>query len=204
LSRKFFISGNGTDVGKTVVSACLVHALEADYWKPIQAGDLEFGDAKRVKNLVGRNCGKIHSSTYGLTQPMSPHAAAKIDAVEIQLGRFKIPKTENDLIIEGAGGLLVPLNEQQTIMDLMCQLNFPLILVLGTYLGSINHSLLSILAAKQRKVEIAGVIFFGDRNEESERIILKMSGLKRLGGVYPSETITSDNIHIYSQQFKQL
>jgi dethiobiotin synthetase len=204
LSRKFFISGNGTDVGKTVVSACLVHALEADYWKPIQAGDLEFGDANRVENLVGTNCGKIHSSTYGLTQPMSPHAAAKIDAVEIQLDRFKIPKTENDLIIEGAGGLLVPLNEHQTIMDLVSQLNVPLILVLGTYLGSINHSLLSISTAKQSNIEIAGVIFFGVRNEESERIILKMSGVKRLGGVYPGEKIIIENIHIYSQQFKKL
>ena len=89
-------------------------------------------------------------------------------------------------------------------MDLVSQLNVPLILVLGTYLGSINHSLLSILAAKQSNIEIAGVIFFGVRNEESERIILKMSGVKRLGGVYPGEKIIIENIHIYSQQFKKL
>jgi dethiobiotin synthetase len=204
LSRKFFISGNGTDVGKTVVSACLVHGLKADYWKPIQAGDLEFGDAERVRNLAGLNCLQIHATTYGLTRPMSPHAAAAIDGVEIQLDQFEMPKTENVLIIEGAGGLLVPMNEHQTIVNLVHHLNVPLILVCGTYLGSINHSLLSISEAKNKRIEIAGLVFFGEQNEESERIILKMSGVKKLGGVYPQGKINSENIHLYSQQFQSL
>ncbi|MFT4680633.1 MAG: dethiobiotin synthetase [Granulosicoccus sp.] len=204
MSRNFFISGNGTDVGKTVVSACLVHALKADYWKPIQAGDLEFGDAERVKSLAASNCREFHSTTYGLTKPMSPHAAAEIDGVEIQLDQIQIPETDNDLIIEGAGGLLVPLNEQQTIISLVGHLNVPLILVCGTYLGSINHSLLSISEAERNGIEIAGLVFFGEQNEESERIILKMSGAKKLGGVYPQGKITSENIHLHSQQFHSL
>lgn len=187
-----------------MVSACLIHALNADYWKPVQAGDLDFGDADRVQNLAGSNCGITHETIYGLTQPMSPHAAAAIDEVEIQLDKFNIPDTTNDLIIEGAGGLLVPLNEEKTIIDLVVGLEVPLILVCGTYLGSINHSLLSISEAERHGVEIAGLVFFGEQNEESERIILKMSGAKKLGGVYPKGKITSDNIHQYSQQFQSL
>lgn len=204
MTRKFFISGNGTDVGKTVVSACLVHALKADYWKPIQAGDLEFGDADRVKTLAGSNCGIVHETIYGLTQPMSPHAAAEIDGVEIRFDQIRIPEMNNALIIEGAGGLMVPLNEKQTIINLLSHLNVPLILVCGTYLGSINHSLLSISEARRNGIEIAGLVFFGEKNEESERIILKMSGAKKLGGVYPQGKITSENIHLHCQQFQSL
>ena len=182
----------------------MVHALKADYWKPIQAGGLEFGDAERVKSLAGLNCQKVHSTIYGLTQPMSPHAAAKVDGVEIQLDQIQFPKTDNKLIIEGAGGLLVPLNERQTIINLVTHLNIPLILVCGVYLGSINHSLLTISEAERKGIEIAGLVFFGEQNEESERIILKMSGMKKLGGVYPQGKITSENIHLHSQQFQSL
>lgn len=187
-----------------MVSACLVHALKADYWKPVQAGDLDFGDADRVQNLAGSNCGMTHETIYGLTQPMSPHAAAAIDDVEIRLDKIKIPATDNKLIVEGAGGLLVPLNEKETIIDLVKGLEVPLILVCGTYLGSINHSLLSISEAERKGIEIAGLVFFGDQNEESERIILKMSGAKKLGGVYPQGMISSENISQYSKQFQSL
>ena len=204
MSKKYFISGNGTDVGKTVISACLVHALKADYWKPVQAGDMDSSDSHSIESLAEENFGTIHSTIYSLSQPMSPHAAAKIDGVSIHLDQFDIPKTENHLIIEGAGGLMVPLNENETIMDLIKHLNIPLILVCGTYLGSINHSLLSIFEAKRSGAELSGVIFFGNRNDESERIILKMSEVQKLGGVYPIEPISKDNIGYYSQQFKNL
>ena len=204
MSQSIFISGNGTDVGKTVVSACLVHALKADYWKPVQAGDVDFGDSDRIQKMAGESVGDIHPSTYKLTEPMSPHAAAAIDGVDISLTDFRVPQTENNLIIEGAGGLLVPINENETIVDLISHLGAQLVLVCANYLGSINHSLLSIQTAKKVGIPIKGLIFFGERNDESERIIQKMGGVKRLGGVYPTEKVTSSNIHNYSGQFKGL
>ena len=204
MSKVVFISGNGTDVGKTVVTSCLVHALNADYWKPIQAGDVVFGDSERIQQLAEDRVGKVFPPKFKLTEPMSPHAAAAIDGVSIRLSDFQIPETQNTLIIEGAGGLLVPVNEDETILDLIKYLQVPLILVCANYLGSINHSLLSIGAARQVGIEIVGVIFFGERNDESERIIQKIGDVKRLGGVYPNATITAENIHEYSEQFNSL
>ena len=204
MNNVLFISGNGTDVGKTVVTSCLIHALKADCWKPIQAGDVDFGDTERIQQLAGTDNGKVFPPKFKLSEPMSPHAAAAIDGVSISLFNFQIPDTQNTLIIEGAGGLLVPINEEETILDLINHLEVPLILVCANYLGSINHSLLSIQAARQAGIEIEGVIFFGERNDESERIIQKMGKVKRLGAVYPDGTITAKNIHEYSNQFKNL
>jgi dethiobiotin synthetase len=204
MSRKIFISGNGTDVGKTIVSACLVHALQADYWKPIQAGSLDFSDADFVADLAGESIGEIHSSRFNLTKPMSPHAAADIDKVQINLVDFEIPQTENALIVEGAGGLLVPINKRDTILDIAAHLNLPMVLVCGNYLGSINHSLLSIQAAQSAGIDVLGLIFFGVEVETTEEIILSKTGLKKLGGVYPKGLIDNENIHEYSNQFKNL
>ncbi len=113
--RKIFVTGIGTDVGKTVVSAILTEALEADYWKPVQAGDLDNSDSIKIGNLISNNQTVIHSEGIKLTSPMSPHAAAEIDSIEIKLSDFKFPKTENNLIVEGAGGLMVPLNDKDLI-----------------------------------------------------------------------------------------
>lgn len=175
--KKYFISGIGTDVGKTIVSAILTEALQADYWKPVQAGDLDFGDSDRVKSLVSNTKSVFHPGRFGLNTPASPHYAAELDGVEIALSDFSIPHTDNTLIIEGAGGLLVPLNSKDTVADLIKYFKIPVILVSRNYLGSINHTMLSIELLKNKGIEIAGIIFNGDATPATENWILNNSAL---------------------------
>ena len=202
--KKYFVTGIGTDVGKTVIAAILTEALEADYWKPVQAGDLNNSDTIKVKSLVSNSKTVFHQEAYLLTEPMSPHAAAKIDGVEIDLEKIQIPETENSLIIEGAGGLMVPLNDKELIVDLIEKLDVEVVLVSQNYLGSINHSLLSIDVLKARNIKIAGVIFNGDTNEETENYILKSTGVTCLGRVAQNENINAAIISNYKSQFKNL
>ncbi|MEH6405961.1 MAG: AAA family ATPase, partial [Leeuwenhoekiella sp.] len=115
----FFITGISTEVGKTVASAIITEALEADYWKPIQAGDLDHTDTHKVQKLVSNQKTKFHPSAFNLNTPMSPHAAAEIDGVHIASAEIKVPETTNHLVIEGAGGLLVPISDTETILDLI-------------------------------------------------------------------------------------
>ncbi|TNF77380.1 MAG: ATP-dependent dethiobiotin synthetase BioD, partial [Bacteroidetes bacterium] len=115
---RIFVTGISTEVGKTMASAILVEALQADYWKPVQAGDLEYSDSDKVRDLISNARTVIHPNAFALRTPMSPHAAAEIDGIRITLDTIVLPKTENHLVIEGAGGLLVPLNETDTILDL--------------------------------------------------------------------------------------
>jgi len=148
--KGYFITGIGTGVGKTVVSAVLVKALKAEYWKPVQCGELDFTDSHQIETIASNPNLIIHSETYRLKEPMSPHAAAKMEGVTIEIDSIVAPSTENTLIIEGAGGLLVPLNDNDLMVDLIQQLGFPVILVVRNYLGSINHSLLSIELLSQQ------------------------------------------------------
>lgn len=188
--KKYFVTGIGTNIGKTICSAILVEALKADYWKPVQSGDLDFSDSDKVKSLVSSAKSVFHSEKFRLTQPMSPHAAARLDQVSISLSDFKLPDTNNTLVIEGAGGLMVPLNDQgDLIVDLIQHLDAEVILVSQNYLGSINHTLLSIEALKSRKLKIAGIIFNGPSNSETEELILAVSGLKCLGKIPQSEHV---------------
>src|ERR1035438_4434649 len=120
--RKIFVTGTGTDVGKTIVSAILVEKLKADYWKPVQAGSLNETDTMRVKELITNSKSSFHSEGYCLSGYMSPHAAANSDGIKINLSKIKLPVTKNHLIIEGAGGLMVPLNEKSLVIDLIKQL----------------------------------------------------------------------------------
>ncbi|MEM8848047.1 MAG: dethiobiotin synthase, partial [Bacteroidota bacterium] len=136
-----FVTGISTEVGKTVASAIVVEALEADYWKPVQAGDLDNSDSHKIERLISNTKTKIHPNSYALNTPMSPHAAAEIDGIRVDLEKIVPPQTENHLVIEGAGGLLVPLNEKDTINDLILT-NYKVIVVSRHYLGSINHTLL--------------------------------------------------------------
>jgi dethiobiotin synthetase len=178
------ITGIDTEVGKTIISAIVTEALEADYWKMLQAGDLHQLDSGTVKSLVSNTKTKFHSERYLLTEPMSPHAAANIDNIEINIRDFELPKTENILVVEGAGGLMVPINEKgDMVVDLMSELVDEVILVTKNYLGSINHTLLSVEILKQKGVQIKGLIFNGDSNTESERIIQKLTGLKIIGKI---------------------
>lgn len=171
--KRIFVTGIGTEVGKTVSSAVLVEALKADYWKPIQSGDLDFTDSHKIKKWT-KAAGTIHPETYAFKIPASPHYSSREEGIEIQLNAFKIPETDNFLVVEGAGGLLVPINERETILDLIKTLKIPLALVSTAYLGSINHTLLSLEKIRQEGLDLAVLIFTGTRNMESESIILKL------------------------------
>jgi dethiobiotin synthetase len=175
--NKYFVTAIGTNSGKTIVSAILVQAFQADYWKPVQTG-LDDRDGDTVKSLLLNDFSVIHPEKYWLKKPASPHAAAKEEGVEIKLSEFSLPDTEdNDLVIEGAGGIMVPLNEEDTILDLILKLEVEVILVSNYYLGSINHTLLTIECLKAKKVKIKGIVFNGEKNEHSKSIILSKSGL---------------------------
>jgi len=200
---RIFVTGIGTEVGKTVISAILTEALTADYWKPIQAGDLDYSDTHKVVELISNSKSNFHEETFRLNHPMSPHAAAERDEVEIRLSDFHIPTTDNHLIIEGAGGLMVPINKTDCIIDLIEQSEAEVILVSRNYLGSINHTLLSIEALQKRHIPIKGIIFNGSENIDTESIIIYMSGVRHLGRVDEEESIDKNVILKYAQQFKE-
>jgi dethiobiotin synthetase len=182
-NKPLFITGIGTGIGKTIVSAILTEKLKADYWKPVQSGDLDDSDTLKVKSLISNTKTVFHRETYHLTQPFSPHKSAAIDGVSIEKDKFIIPKTDNQLLIEGAGGLMVPLNDELLMIDLIKYLNADVILVSQNYLGSINHTLLSIAALKQYHIPITGIIFNGKTDVDSETYILKHTGIKLLGHI---------------------
>ena len=192
--QPLFITGTDTEIGKTVTSAALTEAWQADYWKPIQAGDLDNSDSMKIARWVSNNKTQIHPERYRLNHPMSPHAAAALDGIHIDLKDFSIPQTDNLLLIEGAGGLYVPINEDFCIIDLIKKLDVPVILTSKNYLGSINHTLLSINALKGRGIAIHGIVFNGESNPETERIILKMTGIKRLGTIKKMKEINKASI----------
>ena len=172
--KQFIVAGIGTEIGKTVVSAILTAGLKADYWKPVQAGDLDQGDAYWIRNWVPS--ATVHPSTYALTQPLSPHSAAEIDGITITLDAFQIP-TDQTLIVELAGGIMVPLNDHQTNLDLIKHLNLPVILVSKNYLGSINHTILSYEILKQHGIPMAGIVLNGPENPSGEKFVLNHTGL---------------------------
>ncbi len=196
--KKYFITAISTDSGKTVVSAILTNALQADYWKPIQAG-LEETDSNTIRKLLHSGHSIIHPEAYALKQAASPHSAAKNEGVEIVLAAIQLPDTNgNDLIIEGAGGILVPLNDTDVVADLITQFDAEVILVSNQYLGSINHTLLTAQELKRRNIRVKGIVFNGLRNEESERIIIKHTGYKALLHISPEEKITKEVITAYA------
>jgi len=199
--KRYFITGIGTNIGKTVVSAILTELLEADYWKPIQAGDLDSSDSLKVKTLISNQKTTIHPEAYRLNQPMSPHAAAKLDKVTIDLDNIILPETQNNLIIEGAGGLMVPLNDKELIIDLIQKLDAEVILVSQNYLGSINHTLLSLEVLKSKNINVLGIIFNGKENTETEKFILSYSGAKYLGRIDEHQKINQEVVLSYKNKF---
>jgi dethiobiotin synthetase len=174
--RPIFVTGIGTGIGKTIVSAILVEKLKADYWKPIQSGDLDNSDTLLVQSLVSNPISKFHPEAYRLTQPFSPHKSASLDGMEIDPFKIMVPQTDNQLIIEGAGGLMVPLNNNFLMIDLIKQLDAEVILVSKNYLGSINHTLLSVEALKTRGIPIKAIVFNGDSDNWSESLIRSYIG----------------------------
>jgi dethiobiotin synthetase len=192
------VAGIGTEIGKTVASAVLVEAFQADYWKPIQSGGLDDSDTDAVKRLIRNPVSRFHPEAYRLTQPMSPHAAAAIDNVTIELNRINAPKTDNALIIELAGGLMVPLNNHQLNIDLVEKLGLPVVLVSQNYLGSINHTLLSVEACRMRNIPLLGILFNGPTVEATETFILHYTGLPCVGRIGQEKRITPQIIRRYA------
>ncbi len=201
--QHFFVAGIDTNAGKTIVSAILTEALQADYWKPVQAGETDNTDTMKVQALVANTTSKFHKETFLLSRPMSPHIAAAKDHVTINLSDIIIPDTQNNLIVEGAGGLLVPLNNDEFVIDLAKKLDIPVILVSRHYLGSINHTLLSALALKQKNIKVAGIIFNGEEIEGTEEIILAHTGYTCLGHVYEEEFFDRETISRYATEFSK-
>lgn len=202
--RKIFVTGIGTDVGKTVVSAVLTEALKADYWKPVQTGSFFSTDTAKVQKWVSNSESKFHPEGYLLKQYMSPHAAAELEGTEINIDNITLPQTNNTLIIEGAGGLMVPLNRKQFMIDLIKKFDAEVVLVIQNYLGSINHSLLSIDALKSRGLKITGIVLNGPPHQLSEDIILDYSGLKLLGRINKETELNKEVIASYAKQFEYL
>jgi len=200
MSKTYFITGISTDVGKTVASAIITEALEADYWKPVQAGELENCDTKKVERLVSNSNSKFHQNAYILNTPMSPHAAAEIDNITIDLSRITKPKTKNDLIIEGAGGLLVPLNDNETVLDLI-KPNYKVIVVSRHYLGSINHTLLTVNTLKEKGFDVS-IIFSGSEHKPTESIIKKMTQVPIIGRIDEEPYFDKNVIKEYADLFK--
>lgn len=199
-------AGIGTEVGKTVVSAILCQALKADYWKPVQAGDLDHTDSDKVKALVTYQSFVAHPETHRLTAPMSPHAAAERDGILIKAEDFKNPheiiSNNRNCVIELAGGLMVPLSESYMMVDLVEELNAPLILVANSYLGSINHTLLSLELIRQRKLNFLGLIFNGVTNLESRDVILKYSKAPFIADIPQANTLTKDFVKTHADKLQ--
>lgn len=199
--KTYCIAGIGTDVGKTVVSAILAETLSASYWKPVQAGDLHHSDSMKVRTYCSDKV-TVLSERFLLNTPASPHLAAQIDGVHIQLTDFQIPVVDGNLIIETAGGLMVPLNEEGDLyIDLLKQWKLPVIIVSRHYLGSINHTLLSLEMLKQSGLEVEAIVFVGEKNEASESVILKRFPIEKVIHIPLTETVDS---HFVSSQTEQV
>jgi len=197
----YFVTAIGTDCGKTFFSAVLCEALQADYWKPVQAGLPR--DADTVENLLSNSVSKIQPETFLLNTPASPHAAAKLDGVTIEMENFKIPETKNNLVIEGAGGCLVPLNDHDFVISLAKKFDTEVILVSQLYLGSINHTLLTADYLTKNKFKVKGIVFNGPSNPESEKIILKHTGYRCLLRIEQEPAISKAIVGQYAEELKR-
>ena len=199
---KLFITGISTDVGKTIASAIITEALEADYWKPIQAGDLDNSDSHFIKSKITNQKSIIFPNAYQFNTPASPHLAAELEGITIDLKNIIEPKTTNHLVIEGVGGVFVPLNNTDLVIDLI-QPNYKVIVVSRHYLGSINHTLLTIEALKSRNLKVAGIIFNGNENTATETIILNKTGLKCIGRIENEPYFDQNVISEYADLFRE-
>lgn len=198
--QKIFVTGISTGVGKTIASAIFTEALKADYWKPVQAGDLDNSDTDRVKSLISNDKTKFHPCSYELKSPMSPHAAAEIDGIRIDRFHINEPKTVNNLVIEGSGGILVPLNEEDTMFDIIMP-DYKVVVVSRNYLGSINHSLLTINWLQKKGYDVS-VVFSGDANPQTENIILHKTGVSLLGRIDEEKVFNKEVIKKYADRFE--
>jgi len=199
---RIFITGIGTGVGKTIAAAIITEALHADYWKPVQTGSVEGTDSETVGSLISNKTTKIHQEAYCLRLPISPHAAAKSENVDIRISNIPLPETKNKLVIEGAGGLMVPLNNKELMIDLIKETKAKVILVVSHYLGSINHTLLSVNLLKEKNIPFAGIIYSGIANTLTEEAIEAFTQVKVIGRIERENKITPAVISKYAEIFK--
>jgi len=199
--RKIFITGIGTGVGKTIVSAIVTEALQADYWKPLQTGYGEGKDSDTIRNLISNKKTIIHPEAYCLAKPASPFAAAEEEGIKIEIKNIVLPKTDNILVIEGAGGLMVPINEDELMIDMIEQWDAEVILVSQNYLGSINHTMLSCMALADRNLKVLGIAYNGEDNLMAERSILSFCDYPVIGRIKPENIFTPEKILAYSNRF---
>lgn len=198
----FFVTGTDTGIGKTVVSALLLKGLNGTYWKPVQSGLQEATDTEFVKRVTGMGSDHFCDETYRLNEPLSPHASAEIDGVEIALSDFELPEYKSaPLIVEGAGGLLVPLNDRDMIIDLIRHLDLPVLLVVRSELGTLNHTFLSLEALRNRDIPVLGVVMDGPKNESNRKAIEKYGEIEVLAELEPIEALNSQTL---IAQFKKL
>lgn len=202
--RPIFITGIGTDVGKTVASAVVVQALQAHYWKPIQAGFEQGTDAETVRRLVTHPSSVFYPEVYKLVAPTSPHWAAAQENITIDIKEIvrQVPTTNQPLVIEGAGGLLVPINSHSFVVDLIKALNAKVILVSRNYLGSINHSLLTAQVCKQYELDVVGWLFNDERYIDYEGDICRWTNLPSLGTLPFLDELTPALIHQTASQLR--
>ena len=198
-TKQFIVAGIGTEIGKTVAAAVLVEALQADYWKPIQSGALTDSDTNTVRQLISNSVSQFHPEAYRLTQPLSPHAAAELDGVTIDPTTITLPKTDRGLVVELAGGLMVPLNNSYLNIDLVGRLGLPVLLVSRNYLGSINHTLLSVEVCRSRHIPVLGILFNGPTVPASEELIVNYTGLPCLGRIGQEDAVTPEMISTYAR-----
>lgn len=203
MNARIIVTGTDTGIGKTVFSAALAGALDAFYWKPVQAGLDEETDRDVVLRLSGLAQERLLPEAYRLKTPASPHLAAKIDGLVIDPDALALPAVDRPLVVEGAGGLMVPLTPKLTYIDVMVRWGTPVVLCARTALGTINHSLLSIEALHARNIHVRGIAFIGDENPESETIICAMGKVKRLGRLPHLASLTAETLRsAFAQHFK--
>lgn len=194
-SRGIVVAGIGTDVGKTVVSAVLCEALRADYWKPVASGSDDGPlDDQILSQLIAHGAERVKPSSYVFSKSLSPHVAAELDGKAIDLDEIELPETEATLVVELAGGVAVPLNDRSTNLDLIEKLGLPVVIVSRHYLGSINHTLLTIEALRSRRAEIAGVFFNGEELPDTERIVTTLGRVRNLGRIPMLASVTGEVI----------
>ena len=182
--RGVFVTGSDTGVGKTVVSAVLARAWDADYWKPVQTGLAEDpGDTQAVRDLAGLPEERLHAPRYGLQAPLSPDAAAAAEGVRIGLGDFALPASARPVVVEGAGGVLVPLNEQALMIELIARLGLPAVVAAQDRLGAINHTLLTLEALRARRIEVLGVVLTGGPFADNRAAIERHGGVRILAAL---------------------
>jgi malonyl-CoA O-methyltransferase len=203
--RGVFVTGTDTGVGKTVASTCLVRAWDADYWKPVQTGlDEDEGDTAAVARIAGVSPERLHPPAFQFGPPVSPHLAAALEGVEISLDRLALPASPRPIVVEGAGGPLVPLNPRETMVDLMRALDLPVIVVAADRLGAINHTLLAIEALRARGLEVAGVILTGGPFADNAQAITSHGRTRVLARLPWAMQVDADAVSRWAPQLPRL